>query len=709
MYSAGAVYLLHLTFIFLLHPALVAGVDARDWKAYQKVFVDMPDETMFIDSKMIIRAVSRTYVSHIKPPVTPEAIIGTSIADLAVGRVHNENAYIKSIRDVFHTGEKTTILSNDVMGSQYEMESIPIYNVKGRVYAVKHQIKHIILHTSVEYLRLLQTESEKSTWKILVNSLTDYAIFVVSKDFIIQTWSEQCERVYQWKEEEVIGKRYCMLLSNGQSLKRSDSVDEMDESAHTVSHSKKDGITFLVEEKIFPIYSHGVHVGNSVINKDLTAMSQSQSMLIEAREQAQKQQSNFLSSISHESRSNTAIIVSSIETLLDPKSGPLNSYQKGTCEDMYQASKLLLQVVDDILDHASFTKVGIHLKCVAFDLQKLALAVMKLQARALQTDHQKGGIDLSCYVDPEIPKLLYGDEIRISQIITNFVSNGIKFTDEGSVNVRIEKGVPMYPDKTHIIISVADTGVGISEIQRPLLFSPFYQADAGLSRKQTGTGLGLSNTKMLVEAMTGTVTVTSTPMDSSDPAQPHGSIFQCHIHILNQPGKDPSPDLEPKDEGSVKVKRKHLSRQRSYSVPETYLESPLMLVEDNPILARFAQRALTSLGFSNVVWIDDGLKAIVEARETPKDLILMDLSIPGLNGLEATRQIRLFDSRVAIVALTANALQQDKEMCMEAGMNAHLSKPVSTKELKDTIVSHLSRIAAEDTETELHRMRSISI
>jgi PAS domain S-box-containing protein len=699
MYFLGAICLLNYISIF----PLVASVNGRDWKAYQRVFVDMPDETMFIDSKLIIRAVSRMYASHIKPPVTTESIVGSSITDLVVGRVHNENAYLKAIRDAFHTGEKTTILSNDIMGSQYEMESIPIHDAKGRAYAIKHQIKHIILHTSVEYLRLLQTESEKSTWKILVNSLTDYAIFVVSKDFIIQTWSEQCERVYQWTEEEVIGKYYYMLLSNGQVQSRSNSFDAGEESVHTVSHSRKNGMTFLVEEKIFPIFSHGVHVGNSVINKDLTAMSRSQAMLLEAREQAQKLQNNFLSSISHESRSNTAIIVSSIEALLDPKSGPLNPYQKETCEDMHQASRLLLQVVDDILDHASFTKVGIHLKCVAFDIKKVVLGVMSLQARSLKEDQKHGKIELTCYVDPGIPSVLYGDDIRISQIITNFVSNGIKFTDEGSVDVRIETQPPLYSDKTNLVISVTDTGVGISEAQQPLLFSPFYQADAGLSRKQTGTGLGLSNVKMLVESMTGLVTVTSTPIDD-DPTKPHGSTFQCHIHVMNHPCKDPSPEREPKDVGT-KVERKFLSRQRSYSVPDSYLGSPLMLVEDNDIQAKFAKRALTILGFNNVVRVNNGLKAIIEAREVPKDLILMDLSMPELNGLEATRQIRLFDTRVAIVALTAVALQQDVQMCMEAGMNAHLAKPVSTKELKDTIVSHLSRISAEDAETELHNLR----
>ncbi|RYE24026.1 MAG: PAS domain-containing hybrid sensor histidine kinase/response regulator [Sphingobacteriaceae bacterium] len=686
------------SFYFLLYTVEVFAVNGRDWKAFQKVFVDMPDETMFIDSNLIIRAVSRIYCSHIKPPILPEAIVGTSITDIAVGRVNNEGPYLNSIREALRTGVKSTILTNDILGSQYEMDNIPIQDAKGTVYAIKHQIKHVILHTSVEYLRLLQTESEKSSWKTLVLSLTDYAIFVVSNDFVIQTWSEQCEKVYQWKEEEVLGKYYYML-SNGLEGDESPSVSQTEnaeESVLTVSHKRKNGLTFLVEEKIFPIYSHGVHVGNSVINKDLTAMTHSQAMLLEAREQSQKLQNNFLSSISHESRSNTAIIVSSIETLLDPTTGTLNPFQRETCEDVHQASRMLLQVVDDILDHASFTKVGIHLKMIEFDISKLVLGVMKLQARSLKrksgdNNDKLKSIELTCYVDPNIPSILYGDDIRVSQIITNLVSNGIKFTDKGSVKVRVEREPPLYTDKTNILISVQDTGVGISEAQQPLLFSPFYQADAGLSRKQTGTGLGLSNVKMLAEAMSGVITVTSI-VQNEDATNDHGSTFRCHIHLLHR-----KPNCEPEDT-NVAGKPKYLSRQRSYSVPELYLDAPLMLVEDNTVLAKFALRALSSLGFSNVKWVDDGLEAVEEARIKQKDLILMDLHMPKMDGLEAARRIRLFDKRVAIIALTANALQQDKQMCLDAGMQHHLSKPISVKDLKDTIVLFLSKIASDDNE-----------
>ncbi|RYE17682.1 MAG: PAS domain S-box protein, partial [Sphingobacteriaceae bacterium] len=429
------------------------GITSRTWKGFQKIFLDMPDETMIIDENLVVRAVSRAYCSHIKPPTSPEVIVGTLMTDVIVGRIKNPQEYMKSINDAFSKGERTSVFTNDIMGSQYEMDSIPIRNVNGHVYAIKHHIKNIVLHTSVEYLRLLQAESEKSTWKMMVNSLSDYAIFVISSDFVITSWSEQCEKVYQWKEEEVIGKYYYMLSSQDDlsEVKRHQSIIESpsstetpdenpnanlkQESGHTVSHKRKNGVTFLVEERIFPIYAHGVHVGNSIINKDLTSMSQSQTMILEAREQSQKLQNNFLSSISHESRSNTAIIISSIEALLDPATGVLNPFQKETCEDMHQASRLLLQVVDDILDHASFTKVGIHLKMVEFDFKKLVTGVIKLQRRSLTTtfglNHQKKNIELECFLDPAIPDSLYGDDIRVSQIVTNLVSNGIKFTDEG--------------------------------------------------------------------------------------------------------------------------------------------------------------------------------------------------------------------------------------------------------------------------------------
>ncbi|RYE12493.1 MAG: response regulator [Sphingobacteriaceae bacterium] len=234
---------------------------------------------------------------------------------------------------------------------------------------------------------------------------------------------------------------------------------------------------------------------------------------------------------------------------------------------------------------------------------------------------------------------------------------------------------------------------GVSEASLRLLFSPFYQADAGLSRKQTGTGLGLSNVKMLVEAMTGTVTVTS---EVNGPN--HGSLFQCQLHLQNNIPENVDIGIGPAHLMKRPPLQRQFSRQRSYSIPEPFLTANIMLVEDNMILARFAQRALSTLGFSHVVWVDDGQKAINEAKSMRKDLILMDLHLPILDGLEATRQIRLFDQRVAIVALTANALEQDKEMCYRAGMNFFLSKPISTKDLKETIVRSLNEMIVDQVD-----------
>jgi PAS domain S-box-containing protein len=666
----------------------------QDWVSIQKIVWDVPEEVMIIDHTYKIRSVSQQFFPHIQPSLPLDDILGMSIKLLAIGRVHNPQEYIDSIRFALHDGVSTTIKLNNHMGSQYELDNIPLKNSKGMVYAIKHQIRHVIVHTPDHHLRLLKMESEIDNWKILVNSLTDHAIFVLNTENMIQTWSRQCEDIYGWKEDEVVGKSYKILeagLHHGSLNIPSKPQPIPQQTTTTKVHRKKNGLTFLVDERIFPIKSHGVHVGNSVINKDMRAATKSQTMLLEAKEQSQTLQNNLLSSISHESRTNTAIIISSIETLLDTK---LDSAQREICNDIHQASRVLLQTINDMLDFSSFMKNGVHLHPVMYEIRSSIENTIKLQKVALRADENAETVLLTYRVHDDVPTRILGDEIRVSQILSNLINNSIKFTDNGFIHVTVTKEKPMYRDKLHLAISVQDSGIGIPAEQQSLLFTPFYQADANLNRKHTGTGLGLSNVKMLVEAMSGTIT-----LSSETEGEHHGSTFVCHLHFplsseFEEPFEEPlcmnSNDVMEKS--PTNPKRKMVIRQRSYSVPVPYLSARIMVAEDNKVLASIAKRVLNNLGFSDIVWVENGQLALEEAINMQKDLILMDLQMPVMDGLEATRQIRLFDKRVIIIAVSANALASDVKMCQDAGMNTHLAKPLSMEELKNNIMYYFPAI-----------------
>lgn len=543
--------------------------------------------------------------------------------------------------------------ATDTEGNQYEMITLPLKNRLGETYGLRHAIKHFVKHDPHEYLTILRDTSDTDMWKLLVNSIPEFAIFAVSTEFKIQTWTETCRIMYGYDAQEIKDHPYSILAQESPTLIIKSKVITQRQ------HLRKDGSAFIAEEQISPIFSHELLVGHSVIIRDLTDGKKAERLLIQAREETQVLQSNFLSTVSHESRSNTAIIISSVENVLETE---LTTSQRDFCEDIYNASRMLLQVVDDILDYSAFCKNGIQLKNDDFNVRKVTEMVVKLQRRS--TESFENNLQVS-FAD-DVPEQVVGDAIRYSQILTNLVGNAIKFTENGDIIVHVDTCPPLHQGMDCIQVSVKDQGVGIALEQQEFLFDPFYQADAGLARKKTGSGLGLANTKMIAEAMNGFVKV------KSELGQ--GSEFICQIHMYHY---DPSTICP-----SFTLK--------TYSVPDRFHSTRILLVEDNVVLAKIAIKAFEKLGLQSVVWVDNGDDAVKEASANSFEIIFMDLMLPIMDGVEATKHIRRFNVQVPIIALTSNALEEDRRICVEAGMNQHLAKPLSLKALKDTIMKFLS-------------------
>lgn len=572
------------------------------------------------------------------------------------------------------------------LGGTFIVSTSPIYDSHGQLAGSVH-----VAHDITERKRMEDSlrESEERFCQLANNVREVFWIAEakISKVIYIspayeEIWGRTCAGLYNdprsWIEAIHPDDRQKVL----------DTLAGRGNEGHTAEYRiiRPDGTLRWIRDRGFPVSDKSGEVYRFAgICEDVTLRKQMEIELKRAKEKAEsasRTKSEFLANMSHEIRTPIGGIMGMADMALSLEP---NEDQKECLILIKTAAENLLEIVNDILDISKIEAGKMEMVPENFDLNVLlSTTVMNLRSVA-----EKKGIDIRYSIAPAVPQFLTGDQAKVRQVLFNLLGNAVKFTEKGRVDINIEKVGPgaeeiAEPDKEiALLFSVGDTGIGISPDKYDSIFEAFEQVDGSVSKKYGGTGLGLAICKHLVTLMGGRIwleskkgvgttfyfTVTFKPADMAVAAEPSGL----------------SPQAPP---GS-----------RSLMI---------LLAEDNEVNQKFLKHWIEKAGHSVTV-VGNGMEVLDVMEKTRFDLILMDIQMPGMDGIEATKMIRSSASRgidpnIPIIALTAYAMKSDRERILNSGFNAYIAKPVDKNKLFNVVdsmieersLSEIRKIVAED-------------
>ena len=384
-----------------------------------------------------------------------------------------------------------------------------------------------------------------------------------------------------------------------------------------------------------------------------------------AADEANRAKSEFLANMSHELRTPLNGVIGLAELL---QRSPLSVQQGNYVDELLRSSRVLLEMLSDVLDFSKIEARRVEFECLPFELAEL----LDELAAALAPSAQAKKLRLDVELAAEVPRGLYGDRLRLGQILRNLLANAVKFTQQGGVALRVEREPPTDgaadTSQVRLRFCVSDSGIGMSPQEMARLFSPFAQADASTTRRFGGTGLGLAIVRMLVEGMGGHMDVSSTPGE--------GSRFSVSLPFKLAP--------QAQVQGTRPSGTEALARG-------AFLGARVLVAEDNSVNRLVIADLLRYAGIE-VALADDGLKVLEyfgageaqprrRATDFLPELIFMDVQMPEMDGLAATRVLRARGVTRPIVALTAGVSQAEVKACTDAGMNDFLAKPIAVERL----------------------------
>ena len=542
----------------------------------------------------------------------------------------------------------------------------------------RRQAEEKLRASEEQYRRIVETSQE--------------GVFVFDANWQLSFANAQFQQILGYAPGELLGKPIDdIILQEDKTAHEKRKARQMAgiKGVYENAYRRKDGTAVWLQISISPLIEKGKLVGSFGMATDITErkLAEEQLLTLNAQleervrertlelhqtnielEDANRAKDEFLAMMSHELRTPLNSILGLSESLLEQRRDPLSDYQQKSLEIVQASGQHLLELINDILDLSK-------LDAGKFDIYPQVVEVASLCQSSLTFVKQQAiqkSILLACQEDEAVSKI-YADPRRLKQILVNLLTNAVKFTPEhGTVTLQIHADAA----RNRIQFSVIDTGIGIAAESMNRLFQPFVQVDSSLNRQFEGTGLGLVLVQKLIDLHGGSVEVES--------EVGRGSRF-----TINLPWEK---------EKVIEKERKEMIEASGETVPmktpeksdlpskERVARGIVLLAEDNPANTLTIADYLENHGY-RIVFARDGSEAIQRAEETNPDIILMDVQMPVLDGLEAIRRLRAHRSFTAtpIIALTALAMPGDRERCLAAGANEYMSKPVSLKELRKTI------------------------
>jgi PAS domain S-box-containing protein len=470
-------------------------------------------------------------------------------------------------------------------------------------------------------------------------------------------------RIFGMTRDEVLGEHFFSVMTTNHA-RRAETLAVYREVLRTGQAVKSyeyevalrnPAVKFVEQSVSLERDSQGRPIGFLGIIRDSTARKLGDDELEQAKdaaEAANRAKSEFLANMSHEIRTPMNGIMGMTALALDT---PLTPFQADCLATINRQAETLLRIINDVLDFSKIESRKIEIESAAFTLSDIVDDVVK----PLEMTAREKRLEFRHRISDNVPPRLLGDAVRLEQVLTNLLANAIKFTERGSVTLDV-RAESSNTEVATLHFSVADTGIGIPADMLDTIFQPFRQADGSTTRRFGGTGLGLTISATLVQLMGGRVWVESEPGAGS--TFHFTAAFPIAVARAEPDRrKQPRPPVEPSP-SSARV----------------------LVAEDNVINQRIAQSLLTKRGHTVTV-VNNGREALDALEREPFDVVLMDVQMPDMDGFEATAAIRERErgtgSRVRIVAMTAHAMQGDRERCLAAGMDDYLSKPIDQDRL----------------------------
>ena len=571
--------------------------------------------------------------------------VNTMISDIEFNQIEQIDE-IEFIRE-----ERSKIQQQEFVRSALLAISVLLFGVTLPILATRYFVQR--LHANLNLLNDYLSNIGRATSALMPQTF-EFKEFDEISETLRQVARDHGETEQRWKRAEI------ELISTNSDLI---------EQASELTKGRKFALSMMED-------ADNAREELEVTNERLNQMIEQATRATHAADSANRAKSDFLATISHEIRTPLNGIIGFVEMLDETR---LNEEQDDFLIRIKSSSEALMSLINDVLDFSKVESGHLNLELRDFSILPM---INSLNSMFLSQATEKG-LSLKISVDESVPRKIRGDETRLRQILLNLLSNAIKFTKSGDVSLHVSThSIDSECNSVELEFEVRDTGIGMSPEEISRLFMPFSQGDSSTTRKYGGTGLGLAICKSLSEAMGGKVWATSVLRE--------GSSFFSRVRVDIVEMRD-AHALSSESENAEVISSGTIKNEKESDKPADSLPLKIAVAEDNMANQRVIMIMLRRLGWESE-FAENGRELLDLVRNKDYDLIFMDVQMPLMDGLEATRRLRAGDAGeglkdVKIIALTANALSGDEARCLESGMNAYMTKPLKLRTLKQAILS----------------------